>query len=176
MNVRNSQTNWFLIVFVVTILMYLALFALTGCAPYNRGKQGLQGSPAKPLPVLVRPATASECPYGGSNVTIGTAVTSICNGATGSTGSTGSPGESIVGPAGSNGIPGTVISIVQFCPGVVASYPTTFPEVGLCIDSKLYAVYSANEGFLAYIPPGLYESNAVGSACTFTVLENCVIH
>jgi hypothetical protein len=113
---------------------------------------------------------------------------SACKGNQGSVGPQGPvgiPGETgpqgAIGPAGTNGINGangsngTVITVVQFCPGVDPSYPSTFPEVGLCINNNIYAVYSANDGFLTLITPGLYESNAVGSSCTFTVGDNCEI-
>jgi hypothetical protein len=99
----------------------------------------------------------------------------------GDLGSTGVPGQSIVGPtgpAGSNGLngaDGTQITVVQFCKGVAPSYPSTFPESGLCINGNLYGVYSANDGFLAYLPPGAYNSNAIGSSCNFTILPNCQI-
>jgi len=76
------------------------------------------------------------------------------------------------GPAGADG---TVITVVQFCPNHTPNYPSTFPEFGLCIEGQLYAVYSTNGGFLALIPPGTYSSNAVGSACTFTVSAGCVV-
>lgn len=95
-------------------------------------------------------------------------------------GSQGVPGQSITGPQGPPGAPGTngtdstPVTVVQFCPGT-PSYPSTFPEVGICLAGSIYAVYSANDGFLTLIPPGQYNSNAVGSACTFTVLENCQI-
>jgi hypothetical protein len=89
----------------------------------------------------------------------------------GKDGTNGLDGKSVQGPAGSNG---TVITTVQFCPGT-SSYPSTFPELGLCINNNLYAVYSANDGFLTLIPPGSYNSNAIGSSCTFTVLPNCSI-
>jgi hypothetical protein len=78
------------------------------------------------------------------------------------------------GTNGLNGAPGTKITSVQFCPGNV-TYPTIFPEIGFCIEGNLYAVYSANDGFLTEIPPGQYLSNAIGSSCNFTVLPNCVI-
>jgi hypothetical protein len=80
--------------------------------------------------------------------------------------------EILQGPPGT---PGTVITTVQFCPNVVSIYPTTFPEYGLCINGNVYAVYSANDGFLTLTPPGTYNSNAIGSACAFTILPNCVI-
>jgi hypothetical protein len=79
------------------------------------------------------------------------------------------------GSNGTDGTPGTAFTIVQFCPNVVPTYPTTFPEVGFCIQGSLYAVYSANDGFLTEIPPGTYTSNAVGSACNFTVAANCAV-
>lgn len=88
-------------------------------------------------------------------------------GPSGNTGATG-----ISGAAGTNG---TVITIIQFCPGV-ETYPSVFPEVGLCINNKIYAVYSKNDGFLTEVVPGAYNSNAVGSNCNFTVLPNCVIN
>lgn len=66
------------------------------------------------------------------------------------------------------------LAIVKFC-AESTSYPSTFPEVGFCIEGQLYAVYSANDGFLTLIPPGQYRSNAIGSACNFTVSDNCVI-
>src|ERR1700677_3652665 len=59
-----------------------------------------------------------------------------------------------------------IIEPVQFCPGT-PSYPSTFPEVGWCLNGELYAVYSSNDGFLTLIPPGNYQSNAIGSSCNF---------
>lgn len=106
-----------------------------------------------------------------------------CKGAPGMQGPAGEQGEEgsvgsvgAVGPAGPAGSNGTIITVVQFCQGTSGSeYPTTFPEVGLCINGNIYAVYSANDGFLTEIVPGVYDSNAVGSACTFTVEEGCLI-
>lgn len=91
-------------------------------------------------------------------------------------GPVGIPGqEGPVGRQGDAGVPGTAITVIQFCPGVVPTYPTTFPEVGFCIEGQIYAVYSKNDGFLTLIPPGNYNSNAVGSSCNFTVDLNCVV-
>ena len=105
----------------------------------------------------------------GSNGTNGT------NGATGAQGPQGTAGTNGTnGANGTNGTNGTVLTIVQFCPGT-ASYPSTFPEVGVCIANSLYAVYSANDGFLSLIPPGGYTSNGIGSSCNFTVGANCTI-
>lgn len=92
-----------------------------------------------------------------------------CRGPAGHGGPAGPKGDAgPVGETGPAGQDGTLITVVKFCTDT-ATYPSTFPEYGLCIDSKLYAVYSTNGGFLAYIPNGSYSSNAVGSSCTFTV-------
>lgn len=78
------------------------------------------------------------------------------------------------GPKGAPGIPGingrdgTVINLVKLCPDMSA-YPNTFPEYAMCIDNKLYGVYSANGGFLTYLPDGQYSSNGINSSCTFTI-------
>lgn len=89
-------------------------------------------------------------------------------GAQGVAGSIGAPGS-----PGNDGKDASGVTAVQFCPGVSPVYPTTFPESGLCINGNIYAVYSANGGFLTLIPPGVYSSNAIGSACNFTVTANC---
>jgi hypothetical protein len=78
------------------------------------------------------------------------------------------------GLQGAAGLNGTTITVVQFCPGVTPVYPSTFPETGLCINGTIYAVYSANDGFLTSLPNGVYDSNAIGSSCTFTV-SGCTI-
>ena len=100
----------------------------------------------------------------------------VSNGVAGSPGPTGGVGQE--GPTGPQGTPGTQITIVQLCPATfVPTYPTTFPEVALCISNQLYGVYSANDGFLSLLPPGTYVSNGIGASCTVTVGANCeVIH
>lgn len=78
------------------------------------------------------------------------------------------------GADGKDAAPGTIVQSVQFCSGVT-SYPAKFNEVGFCVAGKLYAVYSANGGFMAEIPPGTYSSNGINSSCTFTVGLNCQV-
>lgn len=63
---------------------------------------------------------------------------------------------------------GASIQVLQFCPGTT-TYPGNFQEVGFVIGGRVYAVYSANNGFLTYLPPGVYASNAIGNSCTFTL-------
>lgn len=91
----------------------------------------------------------------------------------GETGPQGIPGQSIVGPEGPRGADGQIAQVIPLCPGT--SNYGVFVEVGLCINNKLYAVYSANGGFLTYLAPGNYVSNAIGSACNLTVQPNCVV-
>lgn len=83
-------------------------------------------------------------------------------------------GQPQKGDPGPRGMDGTIITSVQLCPGTT-TYPSTFVEVAFCINNSLYAVYSANNGFLTYLPPGTYSSNAIGSACSFTVLPGCTV-
>lgn len=97
----------------------------------------------------ILPGTSVGAPWGGSKVS--------CPDGTNSLIVNGAPGT-----------PGSIVKPVQFCPGT-PSYPSTFPEVGFNINGSIYAVYSQNDGFLTLIPPGVYTSNAVGSACNFTV-------
>lgn len=94
-------------------------------------------------------------------------------GATGATGSSGSNGQN--GNDGRDGTDATPITITQFCPGNV-NYPNVFPEVGLCINSKIYAVFwDRGQAFMAEVPPGAYRSTSTSLACNFTVQSNCII-
>ena len=120
-------------------------------------------------------------------------ITIACQGPQGETGATGAEGlrglqgRTIVGPAGPAGLPGengtdgkdgsngSTMIPVQFCKGVTPSYPSTFPELGLCFNGDLYGVYSANGGFMVYMPPGTYYSNGINASCTFTVSADCKV-
>lgn len=102
------------------------------------------------------------------------------NGVDGQPGLAGPQGESIVGPQGPAGAPGAngadaaSVSVVQLCSGTT-TYPSKFVEIGFCIGGRLYATYSANDGFSTEIVPGTYTSNGINSSCTFTVAANCVV-
>ena len=127
-------------------IICIMLLVFVGC-----GKQGPAGSPG------VQGIQGAS----GSDGTNGT------NGATGQPGATGPQG-----PAGSNG---TVISVVQFCPAsFVPTYPSTFPEVGFCINGNIYAVYSANDGFLTMITNGSYSSDGINASCNFAI-SGCTV-
>ena len=139
----------------IALAAYIALF-MPGC----KGHDGNDGQNAPVPSVEPLDVGSSLCPLGGLALTLNGAMTAICNGAT--------------GPQGIPGINAPPIRIVQFCSGT-PSYPSVFPEVGFCINGEIYAVYSANDGFLAEIEPGRYESNAIGSSCSFTVLPDCVV-
>jgi hypothetical protein len=115
------------------------------------------------------------CPGGTSQfVSNGSDGVDGLNGQDGVDGQDGQDGED--GEDGEDGADGTVVTVHQFCPAShVPSYPSTFPEVGMCIGNKMYGVYSANGGFLVFMPPGTYSSNGINSSCTFTLQANCVI-
>ena len=87
----------------------------------------------------------------------------------GADGAAGAPGP--IGNPGQDGQDASPVTVVQLCPGV--SGYGTFIEVGFCVDNKLYGTYSANGGFSTYLPPGTYNSNAINSSCTFTVVSGC---
>ncbi len=78
------------------------------------------------------------------------------------------------GPAGSNGTDGSTVTPTQLCENPVTTYPSTFAEIAFCIDGTLYAVYSANGGFLVPLLNGNYSSDGINASCDFTV-TGCVI-
>ena len=138
----------------VSLILLVVLFLVIGCSSGFNGVNGVNGNSctATTVGAVVLPPNGGlqiQCP--GQNALF------VSNGANGNT-----------------GLDGTQISTVQFCPGAT-SYPSEFNEIGICIGGNIYAVYSANDGFLTQIVPGSYNSNAIGSSCNFTVLPNCVI-
>lgn len=73
------------------------------------------------------------------------------------------------GESGPQGPPGqnSEVAIVQLCPG--NPQPHVFVEVAICIEDRLYAVYSKHGGFLTYLPNGRYASHGIRSRCNFIV-------
>lgn len=77
------------------------------------------------------------------------------------------------GPAGQDSKP---ITIVQFCKNQGPTTPGHYPEQGLCINEKIYAVYwDGNNSFLAEVIPGSYISTSTGLQCSFSVINGCNI-
>lgn len=131
-----------------------------------QGEQGPQGSPgSQGVPGQDGRDGAQGIPGGpGPSGAVG------ANGRDGDTGPVGPEGP--VGVPGQAGVSTVAVYPVVFCPTVAGSYP----EVGLCIGNRLYAVYDGNPSQVHYteIPPGTY-STTDGRSCTFTVSANCVI-
>lgn len=176
---------------VVLFLMSLC----TGCGPGSlfvsgngatNGTNGLNGSNGHSAAFSELAADSTVCPTGGTVLSAGVdlndnqvlevsetkQVVITCNGQTGATGATGATGSQ--GSAGTNGVDATPVTLVQLCPGV--SNYGTFIELGVCLNNKLYGVYSLNNGFMTYFANGSYSSNAVGSACNLTVNGCTVTH
>jgi hypothetical protein len=163
MHRRNEPTRdllFFLGVYVILVIIVLSML-FSACSRGPQGVQGVQGVPGNTPVVTTLPATSYECPTGGLEVIINNNITVICNGA--------------AGPQGTPGTNPTPVTFVQLCPGFVPSYPSIFPEVGICVNSQLYGVYSANGGFLSLLTPGTYTSDGIGASCTLTILPNCVV-
>ena len=81
------------------------------------------------------------------------------------------------GIAGVNGTNATPVTAIQLCPAsFIPTYPSIFPEVAFCISNKMYGVYSANGGFMTYLPIGNYNSNGINASCNFNIQANCVVN
>lgn len=105
---------------------------------------------------------------------ISTAGCGVQKGDAGERGLPGSNGSNGVnGTNGTNGTNATPVTLVKLCPG--APSHTVFVEYAICLQGQLYAVYSANGGFLTLLSPGSYSSAGIGSACNLTVAANCVV-
>ncbi len=159
------------------LMIVLSLLVFTACGKVDivKGERGDVGAPGAPgqngQGCMIEPIAASGIPYdpaqyGGALITCANGPQLLTNG---------NPGvQGVEGQQGIPGTPGQVVQPVQLCPGT-PSYPSTFIEVAFCVDSQLWAVYSANGGFMTQLPPGNYSSNGIGSSCSFTVGANCQI-
>lgn len=106
--------------------------------------------------------------YGGALITCANGSTLITNGVPGQVGATGSQGTP--------GVNASSVTAVQFCPNVTTTYPSSFPEFGLCLQGSIYGVYwNGTDTWLAEIVPGDYTSTSSTSPCNFTVTTNCGI-
>lgn len=86
--------------------------------------------------------------------------------------------DGIQGEKGDKGDPGKdgLTKMVKFCPGLVDKYSIQYSEHGLCVDGKVYAIYS-DKGLAALVEivPGLYQTTTPkGTNCTFEVKDNCI--
>lgn len=151
-------------------LMLMILTLLLGCG--EPGEQGLPGPVGSPGPQGNQGNPGATGPIGppgpsgvACNVTTISPIPSVPTG-----------GALIRCPDGSMSVltNGSIITPINLCPGD-STYPSKFIEAGFCINDKMYAVYSANNGFLTELPPGNYSSNGINSTCSFRLSENCVV-
>lgn len=169
---QPSLLPLYTIVFILAATVILAI--MTGCADhgYPVATQGVAGKDG---------ANGQQGAKGDSGATGATGLSGP-SGAVGAQGAVGQQGpqgsQGVQGQAGAQGASGTSVTPVQLCDdGFVATYPSVFPESALCIGERLYGVYSANGGFLAYLPPGTYVSNGINASCKFIIENGCkVLH
>lgn len=158
-------------------LFLISCLMIAGCQDRIHYYAGVKGDPGMPgqdgTGCSVQQLTT------GALITCSDATSAyIANGSQGPQGVQGISGPT--GPMGPIGLPGADapptggVVVVPLCGGVT-TYPINFVEVALCINNKLYAVYSENNGFMTEIVPGAYFSNAHGNTCTLTVGTNCQV-
>ena len=123
------------------VLIGLSLFLLS-C-----GRDKIETSVTVSSPVLsVRPATAPQCPLGGSAIYLNNILqTLVCNKA--------------------EAVDDVFITPVQFCDG-------PYPENGIVIGNSVYGISGANGGSLILLPPGKHTKADKNPPCSFTVKEN----
>ncbi len=158
-NRNQLRPNEKYLIAIVVIIFIMAFLTMSCTGP--RGNSGAKGIPGYSPLVGTLPATSQECLNGGVEVYVETSKTVICNGAMGSTGHQGLPGL-----PGANATP---ITLFKFCPNAVGSYASSFPEYGIRVNNDIYAVYSANGGFLTLLLPGPYVTTGIGVNCNFTI-------
>ncbi len=167
-------------------LFLIACLMIAGCQDRVHFMSGIKGDPGAPG------QDGSSCSV--QQITTGAIITCtdstsayIANGSQGPAGLDGKDGldglqgvQGPTGPMGPIGQPGVsapttgTVTVVPLCGGITV-YPVNFVEVALCINSRLYAVYSEHDGFMAEIVPGVYASNAHGNSCTLIVGTNCQV-
>lgn len=134
-------------------LIIIALL-LTACAgPQGSvGDQGIPGAPGAGCSVSSVLPDANIAPNGGSLIVCGDTQSYVLNGS--------------VGATGPQGIPGTSISMVQFC----SHDSTSYPEYGFVVGGSIYGVYwdQPKGAFLTKVIPGNYISTN-GTKCGFAV-------
>lgn len=164
------------------LLYVFLILALVSCGKRvvtlqgTPGLNGINGQNASPCTVeSVSGGSLVTCPDGSKSI--------ISNGSDGPIGQvgpqgpigfTGNPGTA--GTNGKDGTDATPVTAVKFCPGYTTTYPSTFPEYGLCIGGKLYANYwDGHNSWLAEVVPGNYSSTSTSAPCNFIVTANCTV-
>lgn len=176
------------------VIIAIALI-LAACDTNHRifrdGKDGTAGQAGSSCHVTQGPTNATITCDDGSTAT-------VSNGQNGLTGATGANGSSCsvmaaldgsgaliscqdgsnvfvkngekgdTGATGAAGMNATSVEFVKFCNSANPSYGS-FPEYGMRVGTKIYAVYSANNGFLTLLSPGTYVTTSTGLNCNFTV-------
>jgi hypothetical protein len=136
---------------------------------YCAGPQGPQGSAGTSVVSAIFPDTTGTCANGGNVLVVASDVLNL------GYWSPQDPNQSVAFICnGSSGTNATPVTTVQLCPGT-PTYPSTFVEYGVCIGGNLYGVYSANDGFLALLPPGTYSSDGINASCNLTIGPNCAV-
>lgn len=144
-----------------------------------QGLPGVNGTNGKDaVPCSVSPVSGGalvSCPDGTTSL-----VTNGVNGVNGLDGINGTDGlngtNGTNGSNGTNGTNATPITTVQFCPNYTGTYPSDFPEFGICIAGNTYAVYwDGRNAWLAQVYPGAYSSTSSSAPCNFTMLANCQV-
>lgn len=173
------QEQWMIFVLILCLVIFTLIISSckgnTGApGPSTVGPRGPQGPAGSSVSFTESPATSLECSTGGVDIVLtsntGVNTATVCNGANGATGAPGQTGQ-----AGQNGLNAPAVTFIQFCSGFTAAYPGTFPEYAICVNNTVYGVYSANDGFLALLPPGVYSSDGINASCTFTIGPDCEV-
>lgn len=174
------------------VLAASVLLMLSGCGKHVT--EGVPGKDAVPCTTTaVVGGTEIRCPDGSSQIvytgvqgTQGETGAAGADGQTGAQGPQGNPGQQgptgpqgPQGPAGPQGFPGVAgshVTPIVFCPRFATSYPTTFAEVGFCVDDQLYGVFwDSHNAWWTLIPPGYYASTSTSAPCSFTVSAHCTV-
>jgi len=139
-------------------MILLALIVLNSCGPKgDRGDVGPQG-PQGPSCTVSTVLPSVSVPNGGAlMVCPDTSQALIHN--------------------GTDGAPGTSVSMIKFCTGYTTTYPSSFPEYGTCVGGQLYGVYwDRTNAWEALVAPGYYSSTSTSAPCNFSVGANCTIY
>ena len=154
MTTQNEPKHIAVTIFLILAVVAIAVLSASCSREGYQFVSGPKGADAIAPAITSQPAQSLDCPTGGVEVDVnGVKSGIVCSG-----------GQGAIGQAGID----ATIGILKFCPGTTI-YPSEFNEIGLIVSGKVYAVYSVNNGFLAYLPPGKYTSDALNSRCSFTL-------